>query len=144
MVQESLEDAVLAKESSQLQSSYEVATTPTEFALKKILIDKMDKTKKIKIRSKTLPLDLTKGLKKRTLRIDEEPTKILLSQWIRFEVPRFRDMPQDQEGGTWVMMFVEPKEKVESKRDWFIKPTQPQEPSDPEWNVDKTLQQGQN
>ncbi|GKB31165.1 hypothetical protein Tco_0870566 [Tanacetum coccineum] len=38
----------------------------------------------------------------------------------------------------------EPKEKVASKRDWFTKPTQPQEPTDPDWNVDKTPQQGQN
>ncbi|GKD05092.1 hypothetical protein Tco_1180066, partial [Tanacetum coccineum] len=45
MVQESLEDAVLAKESSQPQSSYEVAAMLTEFELKKILIDKMDKSK---------------------------------------------------------------------------------------------------
>nr|GEX60467.1 hypothetical protein [Tanacetum cinerariifolium] len=37
----------------------------------------------------------------------------------------------------------EPKEKVTSKRDWFTKPTQPQEPTDPNWNVGKTPQQGQ-
>ncbi|GKA32568.1 hypothetical protein Tco_0718935, partial [Tanacetum coccineum] len=43
MVIESLEEAVLAKESSQLQSSYEAAATLIEFELKKILIDKMDK-----------------------------------------------------------------------------------------------------
>ncbi|GJW19471.1 hypothetical protein Tco_0026907 [Tanacetum coccineum] len=34
----------IAKESSQLQSSYEAAATLTEFELKKILIDKMDKS----------------------------------------------------------------------------------------------------
>ncbi|GJV00605.1 hypothetical protein Tco_1329875 [Tanacetum coccineum] len=44
MVKESLEDVVLAKESSQPQSSYEAAATLTEFELKKILIDKMDKS----------------------------------------------------------------------------------------------------
>ncbi|GKA74850.1 hypothetical protein Tco_0781228 [Tanacetum coccineum] len=44
MVQESLEDAVLAKDSSQPQSSYKVAATLIEFELKKILIDKMDKS----------------------------------------------------------------------------------------------------
>ncbi|GKD98867.1 hypothetical protein Tco_1382764 [Tanacetum coccineum] len=43
MVQESLEDAVLAKESSQPQYSYEAAATVTKFELKKILIDKIDK-----------------------------------------------------------------------------------------------------
>ncbi|GKA92709.1 hypothetical protein Tco_0814634 [Tanacetum coccineum] len=45
MITESLEHAILAKESSQPQSSYEAAVTLTEFELKKILIDKMDKSK---------------------------------------------------------------------------------------------------
>nr|GEX87437.1 retrovirus-related Pol polyprotein from transposon TNT 1-94 [Tanacetum cinerariifolium] len=44
MVTESLKQAVLAKEYSQPQSSYEAAATLIEFELKKILIDKMDKT----------------------------------------------------------------------------------------------------
>ncbi|GJW11991.1 hypothetical protein Tco_1577818 [Tanacetum coccineum] len=44
MVKESLEDVVLAKESSQPQSSYEATATFTEFELKKILIHKMDKS----------------------------------------------------------------------------------------------------
>nr|GEV61787.1 hypothetical protein [Tanacetum cinerariifolium] len=45
MVKELLEDAILAKESSRPQSSYEEAATLTEFKLKKILIDKIDKSK---------------------------------------------------------------------------------------------------
>nr|GEY10806.1 hypothetical protein [Tanacetum cinerariifolium] len=45
MVTESLEQEVLAKESSQSQSSYEAAATLTEFELKKTLIDKIDKIK---------------------------------------------------------------------------------------------------
>ncbi|GJV19127.1 hypothetical protein Tco_1368147 [Tanacetum coccineum] len=44
MVTESLEHAVLAKESSQPQSTYEAAASLTEFELKKILIDKMDES----------------------------------------------------------------------------------------------------
>nr|GEU29576.1 hypothetical protein [Tanacetum cinerariifolium] len=44
MVKESLKDAILAKESSQPQSSYDATATLTEFELKKILIDKMDKS----------------------------------------------------------------------------------------------------
>ncbi|GJY22304.1 hypothetical protein Tco_0394870 [Tanacetum coccineum] len=44
MIQELLEDAVLANDSSQPQSSYETAATLIEFELKKILIDKMDKS----------------------------------------------------------------------------------------------------
>nr|GEV29110.1 hypothetical protein [Tanacetum cinerariifolium] len=45
MIKESLEDAVLARESSQPQSSYEAAVMLTKFELKKILIDKIDKSK---------------------------------------------------------------------------------------------------
>nr|GEX92904.1 hypothetical protein [Tanacetum cinerariifolium] len=44
MVTESLEYAILAKESSQPQSSYEAAASLTKFELKKILIDKIDKS----------------------------------------------------------------------------------------------------
>ncbi|GJY75171.1 hypothetical protein Tco_0480287 [Tanacetum coccineum] len=43
-ITESLEDIVLAKESSQPQSAYEAATLLTEFKLKKILLDKMQKS----------------------------------------------------------------------------------------------------
>ncbi|GKF08865.1 hypothetical protein Tco_0043089, partial [Tanacetum coccineum] len=44
MVKESPEDVVLAKESSQPQSSYDAVAMLIEFELKKILIDKMDKS----------------------------------------------------------------------------------------------------
>ncbi|GJZ75990.1 hypothetical protein Tco_0640455 [Tanacetum coccineum] len=44
MVTESLDHAILVKESSQPQSSYEAAATLTEFEVKKIMIDKMDKS----------------------------------------------------------------------------------------------------
>ncbi|GKD02640.1 hypothetical protein Tco_1177614 [Tanacetum coccineum] len=44
MVAESLEEAILVKKSSQQQLTYEAAATLTEFELKKILIDKVDKS----------------------------------------------------------------------------------------------------
>ncbi|GJY67083.1 hypothetical protein Tco_0469321 [Tanacetum coccineum] len=44
MVTESLEDVVLAKESSQPKSTYEAAASLIEFELKKTLINKMDKS----------------------------------------------------------------------------------------------------
>ncbi|GJX71282.1 hypothetical protein Tco_0308453 [Tanacetum coccineum] len=37
-----------------------------------------------------------------------------------------------------------PRKRLHIQRDWFIKPTQPQEPIDPDWNAGKTPQQGQN
>nr|GEY89046.1 hypothetical protein [Tanacetum cinerariifolium] len=43
MFKESLEDTILAKESSLPQSSYKAATTLTEFELNKIVIYKIDK-----------------------------------------------------------------------------------------------------
>ncbi|GJU74058.1 hypothetical protein Tco_1265463 [Tanacetum coccineum] len=36
----------------------------------------------------------------------------------------------------------EPKRKVASKHVWFTKPKQPEDPTDPDWNVGKTPQQG--
>nr|GEV00810.1 reverse transcriptase domain-containing protein [Tanacetum cinerariifolium] len=79
-----------------------------------------------------------RGLKKRKTSRDAEPAK---------EEPEFEiadsDMLQDQEENLG-NDDEEPKEKVASKLDWFTKPTQPQEPIDPDWNVGKTPQQGQN
>ncbi|GJS78486.1 hypothetical protein Tco_0728367 [Tanacetum coccineum] len=63
-----------------------------------------------------------RGLKKRKTSKDAEPTKD-------------SDMPQDQEENPG-NDDEEPKEKVASKRDWFTKPTQPQEPTDPDWNLE--------
>ncbi|GKE17789.1 hypothetical protein Tco_1425366, partial [Tanacetum coccineum] len=204
-VTESLEEAVLAKESSQPQSSYEAAATLTEFELKKILIDKIDKSQSYLTTSeygecydgliKSYDLDKSlfstygnvyslkrsqndkdkdedpsagsdRGLKKRKTSKDAKPTKgpkakesqsgsskgiksqpksfgkFVQSEETEFEVTD-SDMPQDQEENLG-NDDVEPKEKVASKRVWFTKPTQPQEPTDPDWNVDKTPQQGQN
>ncbi|GJW18203.1 hypothetical protein Tco_0025639 [Tanacetum coccineum] len=168
MVKESLEDAVLAKESSQPQSSYEAAATLTEFELKKILIDKMDKSesylaapkhrecyegliksydldktlfstydkvyslkrsRKDKDKDEDPSTGLDQGLKKRKTSKDAEPTK---------EEPEFEvadsDMPQDQEGNLG-NDDDEPMKEIVSKRDWFTKPIQPQEPTDPDWNL---------
>ncbi|GJR06953.1 hypothetical protein Tco_0529937 [Tanacetum coccineum] len=44
-INESLENVVLAKSSSQPQSLYEAAASLTEFELKKILLDKLKKSK---------------------------------------------------------------------------------------------------
>ncbi|GKD11576.1 hypothetical protein Tco_1195983 [Tanacetum coccineum] len=46
-INESLENVVLAKSSSQPQSTYEAATSLTEFELKKILLDKLEKSKSV-------------------------------------------------------------------------------------------------
>ncbi|GJR97159.1 hypothetical protein Tco_0269333 [Tanacetum coccineum] len=91
-------------------------------------------------------------LKKRKTRKDAEPTKgpkakesqsgsskgtksqpKYSRKSIQLEEPEFEvadsNMPQDQEENLG-NDDVEPKEKVASKRDWFTKPTKPQEPTD--------------
>nr|GEW17684.1 hypothetical protein [Tanacetum cinerariifolium] len=173
MVFESLNHAILAKESSQPQYSYEAAATLTEFELKKILIDKMDKSKsylaapgyrdcyegliksyelyqtllstydkvyslkrsrKTKIKTKTLLLDQTEGTK-------SQPKSFGKS--VQSEEPEFKVadsyMPQDQEGNLG-NDDDEPMKETVSKRDWFTKPTRSQEPTDPDWNDIKTPQ----
>ncbi|GJT51719.1 hypothetical protein Tco_0977876 [Tanacetum coccineum] len=219
MVTESLKHVVLAKESSQPQSSYEAAVMLTEFELKKILIDKMDKSESYLaapkhkecyeglIKSNDLDKSLFStygkvyslkrsrkdkdkdkdpsagsdrgfdydvvtwksryssiieaGLMGKTIyeaynqvSTDAEPTKgpkgkesqsgsskgtksqskssgksVQLKE-LEFEVAN-SEMPQDQEENLG-NDDVEPKEKVASKRDWFTKHTQPQEPIDPD------------
>nr|GEU73612.1 reverse transcriptase domain-containing protein [Tanacetum cinerariifolium] len=66
---------------------------------------------------------------------------------VQSKEPKFKvadsDLPQDQEKNPG-NDNEEPKKNVASKRNWFTKPTQPQEPTNPDWNVGKTLHQGQN
>ncbi|GKE30819.1 hypothetical protein Tco_1446203, partial [Tanacetum coccineum] len=88
---------------------------------------KRDRNDKDKVEDPSAGSD--RGLKKRKTSKDAEPTKA--------EEPEFEvvdsDMPQDQEGN----MANDDEELmrvVPSKRDWFTKPKQPQEPTDPDWN----------
>nr|GEV45029.1 hypothetical protein [Tanacetum cinerariifolium] len=85
MVTESLEHAVLAKESLEPQSTYEAAASLIEFELKKILINKMDESQSYLTATehrecydgliKSYDLDKNRGLKKRKTSKDAEPTK---------------------------------------------------------------------
>ncbi|GJR57736.1 hypothetical protein Tco_1499898 [Tanacetum coccineum] len=95
LIKESRDEVTLAKVSSQPQSTYEDASTLTEFELKKILLDKMEKNS---------------------------------------------DMPQDQAGNLGDNED-EPRDETASRHDWFKKPTPPQEPTDPDWNVGKTTKE---
>ncbi|GJV76904.1 hypothetical protein Tco_1508488, partial [Tanacetum coccineum] len=202
-INESLENVILAKSSSQPKSTYEAATSLTEFELKKILLDKIEKSKSYQaapehkelyealVKSYKLDKDLfdscgntyslkrdrddkdkdedpsagsDRGLKKRKTSKDVEPTKGPKTKEsksssskgtksqskssrksVQAEEPEFEvadsDMPQNQEGNLG-NDDEEPMREVASKRDWFTKPKQPQEPTDPDWNVGKTPQQG--
>ncbi|GKB65401.1 hypothetical protein Tco_0921587 [Tanacetum coccineum] len=67
MVTESFEHAVLAKESSQLKSTYEAVALLAEFELKKILIDKMDeRLKKRKTSKDAEPIKGSKAKKSKS------------------------------------------------------------------------------
>ncbi|GJR85906.1 hypothetical protein Tco_0209917 [Tanacetum coccineum] len=180
-------------------SSYEAAASLTKFKLKKILIDKIEKSQSYLtatehrecydglIKSYELSKSLfstydkvyslkrsrkdkdkdedpsarsDRGLKKRKTSKDVEPTKGLktkesksgsskgtksqstsFGKSVQTEEPEFEvaysDMPQNQEGNLG-NDDEEPMKEVASKRDWFTKLKQPQEPTDPDWNASKT------
>ncbi|GJY22217.1 hypothetical protein Tco_0394783 [Tanacetum coccineum] len=202
LIKESRDEVTLAKVSSQPQSTYEAASTLTEFELKKILLDKMEKSesyltapehrdcydglkksyaldkdfffsydvyslkrgRKDKDKDEDPSAGSNRGLKKRKLSKDAEPTiepkkkdstsgsskgtksqprssgKSVQSEEPVFEVADL-DMPHDQEGNMGDNED-EPRKETASRRDWFKKPTQPQEPTDPDWNISKTTQEG--
>ncbi|GJV18880.1 hypothetical protein Tco_1367900 [Tanacetum coccineum] len=115
MVTESHNHVILAKESSQPQSSYEVAAMLTEFELKKILIDKMDKNKDedpsagsdrgLKKRKTSKDAESIKGPKPKesqsgSSKCDKSQSKSS-GKSVQLEEPEFEvadsDIPQDQE-----------------------------------------------
>ncbi|GKA86682.1 integrase, catalytic region, zinc finger, CCHC-type containing protein [Tanacetum coccineum] len=130
MIQELLEDAVLANDSSQPQSSYETAATLIEFELKKILIDKMDKSESYLVAPEQRECyeglrksyDLDKSLfsiydkvyslkrSRKDKDKDEDPSaRSDQVKELEFEVA-YSNMPQDQEENLG-NDDVEPKEK---------------------------------
>ncbi|GJU24637.1 hypothetical protein Tco_1163258 [Tanacetum coccineum] len=176
MIKESRNEVTLAKVSSQPHSTYEDASTLTEFEIKKILIDKMEKSESYlaapehrdcydnKDKDEDPSAGSDRGLKKRKTSKDAEPTigqkkkdstsgsskgtksqpkssrKSVQSEELVFEVAD-SDMPQDQEGNLGDNEN-EPRNKTASRRNWFKKPIPPQEPTDPDWNIGKTTQEG--
>ncbi|GKD59646.1 hypothetical protein Tco_1297155 [Tanacetum coccineum] len=176
LIKESCDEVTLAKVSSQPHSTYEAASTLTEFELKKILLYKMEKNfffsydvyslkrnRKDKDTDEDPSVGSDRGLKKRKLSKDVEPTtgpkkkystygssKGTKSQSkssgksIQSEEPVFEvadsDLPQDQEGNLGDNED-EPRNETASRHDWFKKPTPPQEPTDPDWNIGKTTQE---
>ncbi|GJX64921.1 hypothetical protein Tco_0299264 [Tanacetum coccineum] len=105
-----------------------------------------------------------RGLKKRKTSKDAEPTTgpkkkdstfgsskgtksqpKSIGKSVQLEEPVFEvtdsDMPQDQAGNLGDNKD-ELRAETASRCDWFKKPTPPQEPSDPDWNVGKTTQEG--
>ncbi|GKA91618.1 hypothetical protein Tco_0813543 [Tanacetum coccineum] len=162
LIKESCDEVTLEKVSSQPQSTYEAASTLTEFELKKIFLDKMEKNKD---KDEDPSAGSDRGLKKRKLSKDAKPTtgpkkkdstsgssKGTKSQpkssrkSIQSEEPVFEvadsDMPQDQEGNMGDNKDG-PRNETASRHDWFKKPTPPQEPTDPDWNFARLLRKDQ-
>ncbi|GJT45150.1 hypothetical protein Tco_0953865 [Tanacetum coccineum] len=173
MVTESLEHAVLAKESSQPQLHMRLECYDgllKSYDLDKSLFSTYDKAYSMKRSQEDKDKDedpfvgSDQGLKKRKTSKDAEPTKGLKTKesksssskgtnsqskssrkYVQAEEPEFEvadsDMPQNQEGNLG-NDDEEPIREVASKRDWFTKSKQPQEPTDMDWNVGKTPKQG--
>ncbi|GJT95613.1 hypothetical protein Tco_1091131 [Tanacetum coccineum] len=74
-ITESLENVVLAKSSSQPKSTYEAAASLTEFELKNILLDKMQKNREDKDKDEDPSAGSDQGLKRRKTSKDAEPSK---------------------------------------------------------------------
>ncbi|GJU27068.1 hypothetical protein Tco_1165689, partial [Tanacetum coccineum] len=74
-ITESLENVVLAKSSSQPQSTYETAASLTKFELKKILLDKLEKSHEDKDKDEDPPAGPDQWLKKRKTSKDVEPSR---------------------------------------------------------------------
>ncbi|GJS97064.1 hypothetical protein Tco_0804032 [Tanacetum coccineum] len=203
LIKESRDEVTLAKVSSQPQSTYKAASTLTEFELKKILLDKMEKSesyltapehrdcydglkksyaldkdffysydlfslkrgRKDKDKDKDPSPGSDRGLKKRKTSKYAEPTtcqkkkdsasgssKGTKSQLkssgnsVQSEEPVFKvadsDMPQDQEENLGDNED-EPRKETAFRRDWFKKPTPPQEPTDPDWILARLLRKDQ-
>nr|GEW91495.1 hypothetical protein [Tanacetum cinerariifolium] len=166
-INESLKNVILAKSSSQPKLTYEAAASLTDFELKKILLDKIQKSKSYQAAPdyKELYDALVKfyRLDKKTSK-DVEPTKgsntkesksssakgtksqsKSSGKSVQAEEPEFEvadsDMPQNQEGNLG-NDDEEPMRVVASKHDWFTKAKQPHKPTNRDWNVSKTPQQG--
>ncbi|GJT66945.1 hypothetical protein Tco_1018425 [Tanacetum coccineum] len=168
------DDLLKTQKSSQPSPTYEAAASLIEFKLKKILIEKMEKSQSYLTATphkeccdgliKSYDLDKSlfstydkvcslkrnredkdkdedpsdgsdQRLKKKKTSKDVKPTK---------EEPEFEvadsDMPQNHKGN----LGNDDEELIRedaSEHDWFPKPKQPQEPTDPDWNVGKTPQQ---
>ncbi|GKC05202.1 hypothetical protein Tco_0996812 [Tanacetum coccineum] len=83
-----------------------------------------------------------RGLKKRKTSKDAEPTKGPTTKESKSGLSKGIKSQTKSSEGNLGNDDEEPTKKVASKRDWFTKPKQPQEPTDPDWNEGKTLQQG--
>ncbi|GJT52567.1 hypothetical protein Tco_0978724 [Tanacetum coccineum] len=130
LIKESRDEVTLAKVSSQPKSTYEATSTLTEFELKKILPDKIEKSKD---KDEDPSAGLDQGIKKRKLRKDAEPITGLKKKDSMFGSSKGTKSQPKSSGKS-----VQLEELVFE----FKKPTPPQESTDPDWNIGKNTQEG--
>ncbi|GJS75070.1 hypothetical protein Tco_0724951 [Tanacetum coccineum] len=154
---ESLKNIILAKSSSQPKSTYEADASLTEFELKKILLDKIQKNKD---KDEDPPTGSDQGLKKQKTSKDTEPSRCSKSKESKsssskgtksqpkssgksaqaeklvFEVAD-TEMPLNQ-GDDVGDTDDQPNVEAASKDDWFKKPKRPPTPNS-DWNTTKTI-----
>ncbi|GKB26431.1 hypothetical protein Tco_0865832 [Tanacetum coccineum] len=149
LIKESRDEVTLEKVSSQPHFTYEAAFTLTEFELKKILLDKMEKKRGLKKRKTSKDAEPTTGLKnkdsifgssKDTKSQPKPSRKSVQLEELVFEVVD-SDMLQDQEGNLGYNEN-ETRKETASRSDWFKKLIPPQKPTDLDWHVGKTTQEG--
>ncbi|GKB27290.1 hypothetical protein Tco_0866691 [Tanacetum coccineum] len=119
-ITESLENVVLAKSSSQPQSTYEAATSLIEFELKKILLDKMQKSQSYQGAKEHK--ELFDGLLK-SYKLDKD---LFESYGKEYSLKRDRENKDKDE---------DPHARS-NQHDWFKEPDKPPTP-DSNWNVGK-------
>nr|GEV66696.1 retrovirus-related Pol polyprotein from transposon TNT 1-94 [Tanacetum cinerariifolium] len=98
------------------------------------VIEKMikDESEKTRIKMKALPLDQTEGLRRERQAKTQNQPKVRKVKIQHLALPKAQNLNQN----------ILERIKSASKRDWFTKPTRPQEPTDPDWNVGKTPKKG--
>ncbi|GJR73684.1 hypothetical protein Tco_0086049 [Tanacetum coccineum] len=145
-INESLENVILAKSSSQPKSTYEAARSLIEFELKKILVDKIEKSKSYQATPKYK--ELYDGLVK-SYNIDKD---LFSSYGNVYSLKRDRededkdeDPPARSNQGSSKGTKPQPKSSVDKpdgevapKSDWFKKPNKPLTP-DRAWNTTKSI-----
>ncbi|GKE19023.1 hypothetical protein Tco_1426600 [Tanacetum coccineum] len=167
-INESLENVVLAKSSSQPKSTYEAATSLTEFELKKILLDKIEKSKSYQaapehrelydglVKSYNLDKDLFSSYGNKTSKEVEPPKGSKSKESKRSSSKGTKSQPKSsgksvqaeepvfETTNTKMPQYqggdTEDQPNVEATPldNWFKKPVRPPTP-DPDWNATKSV-----
>nr|GFA38829.1 hypothetical protein [Tanacetum cinerariifolium] len=127
-INESLENVILANFSSKLKSTYKAATSLTEFELKKIILDKIEKS----FKSKESKSSSSKGTK-------PQPKSFVKSTQVEEPVFEAEDIEMQQDQGSEFGYTVDkPDGEAALKSDWFKKQNKP--PTlDRAWNTTKSI-----